>query len=94
MMGGGFPPSPRAVRRFVRGLRVRIGATIALLFGGLSWVLLYLAFYASRFDWFQNFAVVLVSLVAIPVAVVAMWISWGISLGHRFHRHLWNDEFL
>jgi len=93
MTESGFPPTPREVRRFFRGLKVRIGATIALLVGGLSWVLLYLAFYASRFSWFQNLAVVLVSLVAVPTAVVAMWVSWGLSNGRRFHPPFWNDEF-
>lgn len=93
MMEPGFPPTPREVRRFFRGLRVRIGATIALLAGGLSWILVYLAFFAGRFGWVQNLAVVLVSLIAVPSAVVVMWVAWGISAGRRFHERFWHEDF-
>ena len=93
MMEPGFPPTPREVRRFFRGLKIRIGATVALFVGGLSWILLYLAFYAGRFSWFQNLAVILVSLAAVPTAVVAIWVSWGLSAGRRFHHRFWSDDF-
>ena len=78
---------------FFRGLRRRIIATAVLLVGGLCWVVLYLAFLAGRFPWYQNLAIVLVSFLVVPAVVVLMWISWGISVGRRFHHAFWDDDF-
>lgn len=88
-----FQAGPAQVVPFFRGLRRRIGATIALLVGGLCWVILYLAFLAGRFAWYQNLAVVLVSFLVVPAIVVLMWITWGVGLARRFGRSLWDDEF-
>jgi hypothetical protein len=76
---------------FLRGLRARLIATVSLLVGGLCWVMLYLAFLASRFPWYENLAVVLVSFLAVPTILLAMWISWGLSVGRRLHRAFWDD---
>ncbi|MGA7476577.1 MAG: hypothetical protein WBW47_05090 [Thermoplasmata archaeon] len=88
-----FSPGPDEAGRFFRGVKARIAATIALLVGGLCWVILYLAFLAGRFAWYQNLAIVLVSFIVVPVIVVVMWIFWGLSVGRRFHRAFWDDEF-
>jgi len=93
MNGPMFPMGPARAVPFFRGLRARIVATLGLLVGGLCWVVLYLAFLAGRFAWYQNFAVVLVSLLVVPFVVVAIWISWGMSVGRRFRRAVWDDEF-
>jgi len=86
-----FPPGPEEAGPFFRGLKARIVATIALLVGGLCWVILYLAFLAGRFAWYQNLAIVLVSFIVVPAVVVVMWIFWGMSVGRRFRRAFWND---
>jgi hypothetical protein len=78
---------------FFRGLRRRIGATIALLVGGFCWVILYLAFLAGRFAWYQSLAVVLVSFLVVPAIVVFMWISWGAAFARRMGNTLWDDDF-
>jgi ABC-type amino acid transport system permease subunit len=88
-----FPPSPEDATPFFRGLRARIVATIGILVGGLCWIILYLAFLAGKFPWYQNLAIVLVSFVAIPTVVVVMWILWGISVGRRVHSAFWRDQF-
>jgi len=93
MSGPNFDFGPGAPRRFFRGLKVRIFATVALLVGGLCWVLLYLAFLAGHFAWYQNLAIVLTSFIVVPALVVVMWISWGLSVGRRFGRAFWNDDF-
>ncbi|HYB78553.1 MAG TPA: hypothetical protein VEG66_02180 [Thermoplasmata archaeon] len=93
MNGPRFPFGPAQFVPFFRKLRARIIATVALLAGGLAWVVLYLAFLAVHFAWYQNLAVVLVSLLAVPTIVVAIWVSWGLSMGHRIHRAIWFDEF-
>ncbi|MGD1099262.1 MAG: hypothetical protein ABR888_02820 [Thermoplasmata archaeon] len=88
-----FPPGPEEAGPFFRGLKSRIVATIGLLVGGLCWVILYLAFLAGRFPWYQNLAIVLVSFIIFPTVVVVMWIFWGLSVGRRFHRAFWEDRF-
>jgi hypothetical protein len=70
----------------VTGLKIRLASTAVLLVGGLVFVMLYLAFLADRFAWYQNLAVILSTLLVVPVAVVVMWVAWGLSLGRRFGR--------
>jgi hypothetical protein len=86
-----FGPGPARSVPFFRGLKARIVATLALLVGGLCWILLYLAFLAGRFSWYQNLAIVLVSLIVVPVAVVVMWVLWGMKVGRRFRDAFWDD---
>jgi hypothetical protein len=88
-----YPLGPAETVPFFRGLKIRIIATVALLVGGLVWVILYLAFLAGRFAWYQNFAIVLVSFLLVPALVIVMWVLWGISLGRRFRRAFWGDEY-
>jgi len=88
-----FPMGPAEAVPFFHGLRRRLYATVALLVGGLCWVILYLAFLAGRFAWYQNLAIVLVSFIVFPAVVVIMWISWGLSVGRRFRRAFWDDDF-
>lgn len=72
-------------RPILAGLRARLIATVGLLAGGLAFALLFLAFFAVHLPWYQNLAVLLVDLLAVPSILVAMWISWGVSVGRRFH---------
>jgi len=88
-----FVHGPAHMVPFLRGLKARIIATVSLLVGGLAWIVLYLAFLAGRFPWYQNLAVVLVSLFAVPTIVIVMWVTWGISAARRFHRAFWADDF-
>lgn len=88
-----FPFGPAHAVPFLRKLKARIVATVALLVGGLVWLVLFLAFLAGRFPWYQNLAVVLVTLLLVPVIVVVMWVTWGLSAVRRFHRAYWNDDF-
>lgn len=67
-----------------RGLRRRIAATFALVAGGFAALVLYAAFLASRFAWYENLAVILSALVLIPASIVVMWLLWGLSLHRRF----------
>jgi uncharacterized membrane protein len=72
------------MRPFLTGLKIRIVATVTMLVGGLVFVLLYLAFLADRFAWYQNLAVILSALLVVPTGVLVMWVLWGLNLG----RHL------
>jgi NO-binding membrane sensor protein with MHYT domain len=70
----------------VQQAKTRIIASIAALVGGAILVLLYLGFFAVRFPWYSNLAVVLSILIAVPALVLALWIHWGMSIGGRFSR--------
>jgi Na+/proline symporter len=93
MSGSMFPFGPAHVVPFLRKLRARIIATVALLAGGFSWIVLYLAFLAGRFPWYQNLAAVLVTLFVVPAVVVVMWVTWGLSAARRFRRAFWYEDF-
>jgi len=75
-------------RKMVTGLKIRIAATFALAVGGVVWLLLYAAFWAGRFAWFQNLAVIFSTVLVVPSVIIAMWVLWGISI----RRRLWLDE--
>ena len=85
-------PALDARHRFFQGLRRRVVATVGLLAGGLSWVILYLAFLAGRFSWYQNLAVVLTSFLVVPAVIIAMWVSWGLAMGGHVHHAFWDDD--
>lgn len=88
-----FSPAFDEPGRFFRGLKVRVAATIALLVGGLVWVILYLAFLASRFAWYQDLAIVLVSFLIVPAVIIGMWVYWGMGVARRYRRAFWGDYF-
>jgi hypothetical protein len=83
---GGDPDEERIERSILRAVRARILGSIAtLVVGTVAW-LLYLGVWAVRFPWYTNVAV----LLAIPVlgvsGIAAMWVSFGVSVCHRFGR--------
>jgi len=71
----------------VRGWRARMAATVGLLVGGLVWIGVYLVAWSARVPWYVDLVIVLTSLVVVPVAVVAVWVSWL----HGVRRRLWNS---
>jgi hypothetical protein len=73
-----------------RGLKLRVVATVGLLAGGLVWIVLYLAFLAGHFAWYQNLAILLSTFIVVPTLVIVMWILWGLGVGHRFRD--WVDD--
>jgi predicted RND superfamily exporter protein len=70
--------------RSLWGVGRRIAASALLLVGGLSFLLLYLAFVAERFAWYQNLAVVLSVLMLLPTVLALIWISWGLAIGRSW----------
>lgn len=70
-------------RRMMAGLKIRIAATFALAVGGVVWILLYAAFWAGHFAWFQNLAVILSTLLVVPTVMIVMWILWGVGMRRR-----------
>ncbi|MCI4340548.1 MAG: hypothetical protein L3J73_04710 [Thermoplasmata archaeon] len=80
-------------RNVLGGLKTRIVTSVALLAGGLAFAILYLAFFASQFAWYQNLAILLVDLIAVPALLVVMWVSWGVGVGRRFHQRFHDPGF-
>lgn len=73
----------------VRGLYRRILASASLVVGALVFTLLYLAFLAARFSWYQNLAVVVSVALVVPTALVLMWIAWAFGFARR---HAFYDD--
>lgn len=77
------PPGPEdfwsdsPISTAFRGLRRRILASIAVPSAWLSATLLYVAFWAHGFTWYQNIAVVLVSIIVLIGVLAAIWVSFG-----------------
>lgn len=57
----------------------RVYASIAVPFGWLLFLALWLFYYASSFSIIQNMAVVLLSLVVAGVIVVLLWVPWAMK---------------
>ena len=49
----------------------------------LTLVILYLAFYAHNFAWYQDLAVFLVTVIVVTGAIILMWILWAMKAGRR-----------
>lgn len=73
--------------RILPSLRRRLLASVAVPTGGLVFILLYLAFLAARFTWYQSLAVVLSVIVLVPAILAAVWISFVFKVGGHWHDH-------
>ncbi|HEX9907182.1 MAG TPA: hypothetical protein VGB78_01790 [Thermoplasmata archaeon] len=62
------------------GFGWRVGASILIAIGWLSFLILWLFFYASAYNIFQNLAIVIVSVLASVGLLGAMWAPWGMRM--------------
>ncbi len=60
------------------GFAWRVGLSIAVVFGWLAFLIIWLFFYASHWTVFQNIAIFLVSIIVGIGILAAAWASWGI----------------
>jgi uncharacterized RDD family membrane protein YckC len=67
-------------------IRRRVLASIAATAGWLSLVLLFLAFWASRFTLVQNIVLIVVSLIVLSAVLLGAWVSFGLRFMSR-----WDD---
>lgn len=71
------------------GFGWRVGLSIAVIFGWLAFVIIWLFFYADRYDVFQNIAIFLVSVIVALGILAGAWATWGIRyasrMGHEPH---------
>jgi hypothetical protein len=65
------------------GFGWRVAATILIVIGWVSFVILWLFFYAGDYDIFQNLAIVIVSVLVGVGVLAAMWAPWGMRMAKR-----------
>ena len=57
----------------------RVAGTIIVGVGWFAFIVLFLAFFAGNFDFFQNLAVLFVSIIVAIAIVAVMWIKWALG---------------
>jgi hypothetical protein len=63
----------------MRSFGSRVAATIVVGVGWLVFILLWLAFYAGDFDFWQNIAVLLASVIVAIGITGVMWVKWALG---------------
>jgi hypothetical protein len=66
------------------GFAWRVGLSIAVVFGWLAFLLIWLFFFADEYDLFQNIAIFLVSVIVGIGILAAAWATWGIRYASKF----------
>jgi len=65
------------------GLSSRVAVSIAVIFGWLIFLVVWLFFYSSSFTLLENLGIVIVAFL-VGIAVLAIsWASWGIKYGKK-----------
>jgi hypothetical protein len=62
------------------GFGWRVAVSILMAIGWLSFLILWLFFYAGRYDIFQNLAILIVSVLVGVGVLAAMWAPWGMRM--------------
>jgi len=57
----------------------RAMGTVAVLFGWLAFIVLYLAFFAGSFDFWQKLAIFIASGAIVIATVAVIWIRWALK---------------
>ena len=70
-------------------MRWRVSLSIIMGVGWLAFLILWLAFYASDFNIYQNIAVVLASILLVGGVLGAAWASWGMKYGRKCKKNKW-----
>jgi hypothetical protein len=77
--------APKVILTFIseavdmNGLGAKAAGTVVILFGWLAIVVLYLAFFAGGFDFWQKLAVFIASGAIVIAIVAVMWIRWAVK---------------
>ena len=69
------------------GMGWRVSVSIVTFFSLVIAVILWLSFYAQKFNVYQNVAVVIVILLAFIAVMGATWASWGMRQAFRTEQH-------
>lgn len=63
------------------GMASRVAVSIIIFFGLLIFSIIYVAFFASTFSFFQKISVIIVAMLVSIAVLGAMWSSWAIKYG-------------
>lgn len=63
----------------MNSLSTRVAGTVILGVCWLAFIVLYLAFFAGDFDFWQKLAIFIASGAIVSGIVAAMWIKWGLK---------------
>ncbi|MGB6441974.1 MAG: hypothetical protein WBF81_01590 [Thermoplasmata archaeon] len=79
----GLPMHSRGSEMF-RSLRRRLIVSLTACVGWVSLTLLCVAFWATGFSLFQDFVVVVVSLLVLSAVLVGTWVMFGLRFASRW----------
>jgi len=68
------------------GLSSRVTMSIAVFFGWLIFLAVWLFFYASRFTVLENIGIALIAFLVGLAILAVVWASWGIKYGKQAER--------
>jgi hypothetical protein len=57
----------------------RVAGTVIVGVGWLAFILIWLAFYAGNYDFWQNLAMFIVSVIVAIGIVAVIWIKWALG---------------
>lgn len=63
----------------MNSLGAKAAGTVAVLFGWLAIIVLYLAFFAGGFDFWQKLAIFIASGAIVIAIVSVVWIKWALK---------------
>ena len=63
----------------MNSIGIRAMGTVAVLFGWLAFIVLYLAFFAGSFDFWQKLAIFIASGAIVIATVAVIWIRWALK---------------
>jgi hypothetical protein len=70
-----------------KGFGWRISLSIIVGIGWIIFLILWLFFYASDFNIYQNIAIFIVSILIVGGILGASWAPWGMRYGDKFDEH-------
>ncbi len=78
-------PKPEIEKDMFRtpGFAWRVGLSIAVVFGWLAFLVIWLFFYAPSYELLQNIAIFIVSVIVGIGILAAAWATWGIRYAKR-----------
>ena len=75
-----------------KGFGWRISLSIIVCVGWLIFLILWLFFYASYLNIYQNIAIFIVSILIVGGVLGASWAPWGMKYGHKFDEHTTKEK--
>ena len=69
-----------------KGFGWRVSSSIISVVGWLIFLIIWLFFFATNFNVYQNIAIFIVSLLAFGGIMGAVWAPWGIKYGDKFNK--------